>query len=427
MSTDERFVAALREYTEPFALPTGADGRVADDGVTGLCTRHGDADVVAFGEATHGTREFVQSCHRLVGTLVERAGFRTLAIEADATATLALNEAVRRPIGDLRAALAGLGTWRYDTEAAFALFSWIRSFNATRPHADRVRVRGIDLSTPTAPVAPLVELLSAIDGVSESLVSELTAPAETPVRPDDEDWVRWLDGLETAAEAAHTALDENRPARADARSAEEWSRARYLCRVVERTCAWHRVRHDHPGPHAAGMAERDRAMGENVRRCLDWDAGDGVVLWAHSSHVQRGTFDDGTVWTDATTMGEHLNRALGDRYRPLGSDFVRGSFRAVAAGTDETEVFRAGEPPAGGATARLSTLDETPSFVDLAAAAATDRLGSWLDRPRRIRRVGSVYDPDRPSDYTLDTRLPASFDGLLVVGESSPTRPLDRE
>jgi erythromycin esterase-like protein len=43
-----------------------------------------------------------------------------------------------------------------------------------------------------------------------------------------------------------------------------------------------------------------------------------------------------------------------------------------------------------------------------------------------IRWVGSAYDPgDDFGTYYQHTDLPASFDGLVFVEGSTPTRPLD--
>ncbi|PSP17463.1 hypothetical protein BRC62_04775 [Halobacteriales archaeon QH_10_67_13] len=61
------------------------------------------------------------------------------------------------------------------------------------------------------------------------------------------------------------------------------------------------------------------------------------------------------------------------------------------------------------------------------AAVDPRELPAAIADRRRIRHVGSVYDPEAdPSWATLETRLPASFDRLAHVSRSSPSRPLDR-
>ena len=437
--------AALAEHARPLALTqTRSAGR--DDAVDGVVPP--DAAVVGVGEATHGTREFGRVALRFVRHLVERRGFRTVAVEADVAATLALDDRVSgvaaggRPgewpgAGDdetvVAEALPALG-WRFDTEEWVALFAWLRTFNRGRPPADRVRVHGVDLSTPRAPAEALVGLLRGTDALdaggdadAADEVTELAALAERSTPDEAAARERYLDDVGAAARRLGERLDERRPVEADGEGATgrtraaAWHRARHLCRVVERTCSWHRVRHEHPGPHAEGMAERDRLLAENVEWAAERDRGTGVALLAHAGHVQRGTFDDGRVWTDRATAGERLHRALGERYRAVGTDFVRGAFRARPTDGGDPRPFRVGDPPEASATARFAALGGGPTVLDLEVAGADPRLASLFDRPRRVRLVGSVYDPGE--EHSLETDLPASFDALVVVGGSTPTRP----
>ncbi len=416
-------VAALAEHaTALSSTDPGADR--AD--LAPLADRLDGADVVGLGEATHGTREFFRLKCRVIRLLVEQRGFRTVAFEADVAAMLAADRHVRHGERDPKTALAGLRKWQWQTEAVADLLGWLREFNEGRPPGDRVRVRGIDLSDPSAPAGPLGEHLQRADVIPvpndlDSLAASEGPPADDALRD------RYLARSQAAATAVGKRLDANREAFVDATSAAEWERTRHLCRVVVRNCEWHRVRHEQDGPHEAGMAERDRLLAENVAWCLERDPGEGVAVWAHDGHVQRGTFDDGRPWTDAETMGEHLDREFGDRYRPLGFDFGRGSFRAISA-TDpdgEPRTFAVGDPLDGSATTYFDALD-SPRFLDLASAGNDARLAGWFDGHPGVRYVGSVYDPDvDPGDYYQRTDLPASYDGLFFVGESTPTRPLD--
>ncbi|MFW5911457.1 MAG: erythromycin esterase family protein [Halolamina sp.] len=198
--------------------------------------------------------------------------------------------------------------------------------------------------------------------------------------------------------------------------------------LAEKSCEWARVRHEEPGPHPTGMRVRDRFMAENAHWALEQDPGAGVMLWAHGGHVQRGTVDDGTVWADVPTMGERLARELGEDYRPIGFDFARGSFRAVGAGSGEVGTVAVDPPGDDSATAAFAAVGETPYLLDLDATAGDDRLEQWLDAEPRTRHVGSVFDPaGRSESGYSETNLPASFDCLLFLPTSTPTRPISGE
>jgi len=421
---DEDAVAALDEHAAPLR---STDPAAEHDDLDRLADRLDGAGVVGLGEATHGTREFFGTKHRVIRLLVEEFGFRTVAFEADVAKALAADAYARRGDGDPEAALAALDAWQWRTEAVRDLLAWIRAFNEGRPPDDRVRVRGIDLSDPSAPAAVLRALLRQADVIP--IPNDLGTLAASDGPPEEEAARdRYLTRGETVATAVGKRLDANREAFVGAASEAVYARTRHLCRVVVRNCEWHRVRHERDGPHADGMAERDRLLAENVAWSLDRDPGEGVAVWAHNGHVKRGTFDDGQVWTDAETMGEHLDREFGDRYRALGFDFGRGSFRAVP-GDDpdvhEPRTFSVGDPLDGSATAHLDALG-SDRFVDLDAAGEDPALAAWFGTDPGIRWVGSAYDPgDDPGTYYQHTDLPASFDGLFFLGESTPTRPLD--
>lgn len=418
---DEDLVAALGEHATPLSA-TAPDADLDD--LVPLVEHLRDADVVGLGEATHGTRECFQLKHRVIRFLVAELGVRTVAFEADAAEMVAVADAVQRGEGDPVAALSTLDMWQWRTREVGALLRWLRSFNDGRPPEDRVRVRGVDLSVPAAPAAALRDALAAA-GVGAEVTAGLDGLADHPLPDEEADRATYLAEAEDLAADAAALLERRHGAVVAATDERRWARARQWCRVLEQTCEWHRVRHEHDGPHREGMATRDRLMAENVEWCLERDPGAGVAVWAHNSHVQRGRFDDGTAWTDAETMGERLARSLGDRYRPLGVDVARGTARAVERGGDgEATAVSLDEPQAGTATAHLDAL-ETPCYLDLAAAGDDPGLASWFDREGRIRWVGSVYDPDaEAATHYQDTDLPAAFDGLFVLGESTPTQPL---
>ncbi|GAB7013197.1 erythromycin esterase family protein [Halolamina salina] len=423
---DDGTIDALAARTTSM-VPAGTDAEARSAAVpTPLAHSLGDARIVGLGEATHGTRECFEHKHRLIRHLVTERGFRTVAFEADAAATTALDAFVRggspfaRLSADAESALAELDMWQWRTESVRALLDWLRAFNDGRAPADQVRIRGVDLSTPSAPAAPLQAYFERIDPDAE--IEQLRTVADATVS-DDDDRERVLETVTAAAEQIRERLDATRDA--DEASRDAWRTARWLCRVIEQSCEWARVRHEQPGPHPAGMAARDRFMAENARRALERDPGMGVVLWAHDGHVQRGSFDDGTVWADATTMGERLARALGDDYRPVGFDFARGSFRAVGRESGEVETFSVGSPTEDSATAAFAAVGDAPYALDLDAVADDDRLAQWATAEQRKRYVGSVFDPAEEGYARTD--LPGSFDWLLVLPESTPTIAVDGE
>ncbi|RYJ14134.1 erythromycin esterase family protein [Halogeometricum borinquense] len=421
----------LREYTVPLETtdPSTPPSKHIPEKV------FGNAMLVGLGEATHGTREFVRLKHRLIRHLVERRGFRTLAIEAGLTATLAADDYVFEGRGTTETALRELDKWQWQSAAVGELLQWLRSFNEGRSPDDRVRIRGIDLNDPSKPADRLQSSFERLDlpWVGADDMAAIAALADSPTGPVGEkrreaavNAVRAVqDGLSDGHAVDSTGEREQERERTREREQE---RVRHLCRAVEQACEWAPVRHAHDGPHPEGMAVRDSLMAQNAERALELDHGEGIIAWAHDGHVQRGTFDDGSLWADVETMGEHLTAALGSDYRPVGFDFARGSVCALPSGGtagDGPRAFSIDDPPEESATASLDTLDCAPYLLRVAAASDSSRLESLLDRPQRLRYVGSVYDSETPQEAFRETVLSESFDELVFVPESTPVRLLD--
>jgi erythromycin esterase len=68
----------------------------------------GNARIVSLGEATHGTREFVQLKHRMLEFLATEMGFTMFSIEANMPAAYRLNDYVLHGTGDPAELLRGM-------------------------------------------------------------------------------------------------------------------------------------------------------------------------------------------------------------------------------------------------------------------------------------------------------------------------------
>lgn len=368
----------------------------------------GDAAVVGLGLATHGTAECFAITDRLLRALVEDGGVRTLAIETDPAAAGSLDDYVALGEGDATGALAGLDDWKWSTEAVADALSWLRAFNEGRPSEDRVRVRGVDVVSPAAAARRLRTVLEEVDPP--------TADAVRPTLSDLADGERSMDvdaiphaSVETAADVASEIRERLDPD-------DDADRVAHLCRALERSREWYEAVVDLPErPHPDGMAVRDRVMAENARDLVR--DGAGVALWAHAGHVQRGRFDDGSIWADAETMGERLDDALGEAYRAVGTDTLGGGVRALDPHAESDSRHRAFE---------LHDLPERTlaGDVDTTATAVLD-LGDAGDGRLRTRYVGSVYNAEAdPGTYVLET-VPSAFDAVVCLGETRASTPVE--
>ncbi|UYQ95066.1 erythromycin esterase family protein [Chitinophaga horti] len=98
--------------------------------------------VVALGEASHGTREFYLQKARIIAYLVIRQQFRVLTFEFQDSLLQPVNRFVRTGEGNLKAAMKSFAL--YNTEEIYRLLMWIRQYNTSRTPADQVTIHGVD-------------------------------------------------------------------------------------------------------------------------------------------------------------------------------------------------------------------------------------------------------------------------------------------
>ncbi|MGW7551614.1 erythromycin esterase family protein [Streptomyces rimosus] len=135
--TTTAVAAWIRDHAHP--LTTADPGAPADDlaPLDGLVR---GARVVAVGASTRLSHELAGVSHRILRFLVERHGFRSLALEGDDAVRAGLDAYVRTGAGDPRAMLAqGRPFWRIE-EIADAV-EWMRAYNVAHPD-DPVRFAG---------------------------------------------------------------------------------------------------------------------------------------------------------------------------------------------------------------------------------------------------------------------------------------------
>jgi len=408
--------AVLGRYSYPLDSAT-PDG----DALGPFTDTLGDATIVGLGEATHGTRELFELKGAVVRHLVANRGLRTVAFETDFAKTLALDEYVRRGEGTAADALDELVLWVWRAESILDTVEWLRAFNEGRPPEDRVRLLGVSLSEPGAPARRFRGFLQEVPEIA--VPDKLDALADNPVPEDDRE--AFLDDGIAVAHGLRDALDDHRPAVVDRLSPRKWTVARRLCRHLEQNCEWNRLRLATEGFDPEAFELRDRLMAETVGWCLDTDPGDGVAVWAHNTHVKRGSFDMPQDWAAGETMGEVIAQDHGSAYRPYATDFARGSYRAIADTDRGPETFTAGGPPTEATTATLDAVDAQAGFLDIESAAADSRLDAWFDGDREIRGVAALVDPERER-RRIETDLAASFDGLFALAETEPSASLDR-
>lgn len=397
------FNDTVEGVTTPAPLPFRPDD---DEGIGAplarfLAARPTPPRVLALGEPTHGVGSFPRMRNAALRYLVEHAGFRSVALESDAPAGLAVDAWVRGGPGDLDDLLAtgfshGFGAYAANRE----LLVWLREHN--RDRADPVRFHGFDapleMTHAQSPRTALLALHAHLSAVIEppctaAGIEELTGPdarwTEPAAATDPSRSVGStpeVTALRLLADDLRTLLHAHAPALLAATSPDAWWTARLHARTAAGLLRYHATMAD-PGParFARMMQMRDAMMAENLLAVVERDG--PTLAFAHNGHLQ---YDQGS-WAGLRwwSAGAIAAAELGAGYAVLVSALGRGP--------------GVGDPPPG-----------TPEAV-LAALPA----GRLIADPAVLHGTAKRTDiPPRRGCFPLDPAHPEGSDGIVFVRDA---------
>jgi erythromycin esterase-like protein len=305
-------------------------------------------DLLAFGEPTHQEPAFGHVRNELFARLAEH-GFRSIAIESDRVAGLAVDAYVRDGVGTLDAVMKdGFSHTFGELAPNRDLVAWMREYNETRPPEQQLAFHGFDASTETmsAP-SPRTYLEHARDylGLDQDFATLLG---------DDERWSRteavWYasESIGDTPEAHHVR------AMADDMLVELYARAATLIAATSRAAwftakthltaglgllAYHRQASrplDQNARVSLLMGVRDGLMARNLLDIRDVEQRRGpLFVFAHNQHLRRtqGAWQLGDMALTWSPAGATVASLLAEKYV-----FVAGSIgRSEALGLADPE------------------------------------------------------------------------------------------
>ncbi|HJR54834.1 MAG TPA: protein-L-isoaspartate(D-aspartate) O-methyltransferase [Gemmatimonadota bacterium] len=411
--------AIVRETAEPF-------GDIDDAELGPLIERMGDARVVLLGEATHGTSEFYRMRARITGELVERHGFRIVAVEADWPDAATIDERVRsteHPPSQ-REGFARFPTWMWRNREVAAFVEWLRERNLSLPPQERAGFYGLDLYSLHSSIDRVLRYLDDVDP-DAARVARQRYGCLSPWEADPVAYGRMvLSGRYRACEPEVTAMLQDLLSRRLEYLSRDGTRfldAVQNARLVANAEQYYRAMY-YGGTESWNL--RDTHMFNTLRLLLDYHGADSrAVVWAHNSHLGVAS---------ATEMGARGELNLGQLCR---EDFGGRSFH-VGFGTHTGTVAAASEwggameimdvrPSHERSYERVCHDSEVEAFVLHLREPRRDALREELLEPRLERAIGVVYRPvaELASHY-FQAVLPRQFDEWIWFDETTAVTPL---
>lgn len=286
--------------------------------------------MLALGEPTHGEEVLLDVRNEHFRDLVERAGYRTIAIESDCLLGLIVDDYVTTGAGDLddvmrRGFSHGFGAAAGNRD----LVRWMRAYNEGRPAEERVRFAGFDgpleithAESPRAAFRALHEYLRTGETYDELLGSDerwtnpeaMMDPTRSIGRGADADRLRLL------ADDLVALVDERAP---EASSIDDYEKARLYGRTVTGLLRYHSWLADtSPDRMSRLLGVRDSMMAANLLALAERGP---VLVHAHNAHLQRdrSSMKLGDVIAHWWSAGSIVGARLGAEY----------AFLATAVGT----------------------------------------------------------------------------------------------
>lgn len=396
------------------AVPLLATAPTADDSDLASFAQHaGTAQVVALGEATHGTHEFFRLKHRFLRHLVEKQGFRTFAMEADGAESCDLDTYIRTGQGEAAQEVRDLKFWTWQTNEFVEMIEWMRSYNASVSPDQAVRFHGIDMQNPAALSQRVLKFLGGIDPAAAQRANlaygclgsldDREALSERYRNQEAGDQIRCASEIEEV----HQSLLRNRLQYQPVSAAYEC--ALWSSKLMISAEALLRF-----------PSTRDRYYAENVLSLLGTpEERKKIVLWAHNGHVANSP----------GTMGRRLKRSLEEDYLIVGLTFYGGSFRArprlpQGSAPPGPPVSITAPPPSPDSYEAAFHRAGLPRFVlDLRSAKADAHAPAWLAGPHPLWDIGGSYSP---AFAASPSRLPEEYDLLVFLDHTEASKPLPR-
>ena len=363
--------------------------------------------VLAVGEPAHLEGGHRRVRNEMFAALVAR-GFRSIALESDRVAGLAVDDFVRGGAGGLDAVMGGGFSHGFgDLVENRGLVAWMREYNEGLPPQERLAFHGFD--------APM-EMMSApsprryLEHARDYLGLDLDL---TSLLGDDERWSRTEALLDAAASPGATPGADRLHALADDMLNTLYTRAPELIATSSRA-AWLRAEthlaaglgllryhrqaalHGEAGARWTRMcATRDALMARNLLDIRRVEAPRGATLvFAHNLHLQRSPshMRMGDMDVDWSGAGAIVAPLLGERYA-----FVAGSL------------------------GRSDALHLADPGADTFEGALRDRVPSWgLVAPAEIPPARTRTDTTPEQGYfPLDRATVDTADAILHISDGA--------
>jgi protein-L-isoaspartate(D-aspartate) O-methyltransferase len=392
-----------------------------------LFDRFAQAKVVLLGEASHGTSEFYRARAAITRRLVEKHGFRIVAVEADWPDAAHFDRYVRHlpPPKHDEPPFRRFPTWMWRNTEVEAFIEGLRAWNLGRAQDDRCGFYGLDLYNLSASLRAVLDYLDRVDPraavIARARYGCLTPWAKEPQAYGRMALSRGYHACEQGVVETLTDMLAKRPeyVRHDGTAFLD---AAGNARLVKNAEAYYRAMY-------YGSAEswnlRDTHMFETLVSLLEAGGPHAkAVVWAHNSHIGDASKTEMGIEREELNIGQLCRERFGRDAALIGFGTHTGTV-ACASDWDEPIEVKPVTPSLEGSYERLAHDAGVPRCLLDLRNGVHEALRHRLLAPRLERFIGVIYRPEteRWSHY-VECSIPQQFDAYVWFDETTAVTPV---
>jgi erythromycin esterase-like protein len=416
---DAQLPQLIRAAAEP--LP-----QLDDPAFGALFDRFAAARVVLLGECSHGTSEFYRARAAITRRLIERHGFRIVAVEADWPDAASLDRQLRgRPAPtQTEPPFTRFPVWMWRNTDVSAFLKWLRGWNAGREAEEQAGFHGLDLYNLSASIEAVLGYLDRVDPEAAAVARERYS-CLMPWAEEPQDYGRMAlsRGYAPCEEGVAKVLRELLDRRLEyaREGSESFLDASVSARLVKNAEAYYRAMY-YGGAKSWNL--RDTHMFETLCALLEAGGNEArAVVWAHNSHIGDASSTD-MGQRGELNIGQLCRERFGTDAALIGFGTHTGTVACASDWGDPMEVkhVNPSRPDSYEALAHACAL---PHFLLDLREGVHDSLRHRLAEERLERFIGVIYRPEteRWSHY-VSCSLPGQFDAYVWFDETTAVTPL---
>lgn len=424
MSRPALVAKLIHETAEPFDRIEGVD-------VGPIVERIGNARLTLIGEATHGSSEFYRMRAEITKELIQRHGYRFVAIEADWPDAARVDQYVRR-LAPLDChhweAFSRFPTWMWRNHEVLKFVEWLRSYNLTiEDPQQRVAFYGLDLYSVFTSIRAVLDYLDRVDPES-ARIARLRYGCLTPWEGDPALYGRLAVGgryrvCEDEAVAALNDLLKQRLAYA------EYDGAHFMDAVQNARLVTNAERYYRAMYYGSNESWnlRDRHMFQTLELLLGYHGpASKAVVWEHNSHLGDAASTEIGAGGQIN-VGQLCREKFGDAAYLIGQGTDHGTVAAAANWDEPVEVMEV-RPAHPGSYEHLFHKSGIEAFFLPLREPRKPELGEELAVSRLERAIGVVYRPDTElASHYFHARLSHQFDEFIWFDRTSAVQPISTD